>query len=659
MEELCMIRHKFNEMIDKVISKIHEYYQSYSNLESIGINLTIRKYFLLVEKTNQLRYEKLNKNSFDIKVGFYIDAVYAVKTKEIEIQLLDINTLKILYKYFPPKDLIVHIDNIHIEKILFNDYKHLKSLDVTYDTIKIQSSSELHELPRDITKLDASGISLTNNDLNEIRKLKLLTELNLSNTDITSFEYYGEYLKNLNLSNNEKLCNLKTNHYLHYLDVSNTKINSLENHKRFESMLCDMFSPRTSFSNLDKYIIIEKLGLKNNINYINIAQIKCYIFEYDKTIKGNLTDLKIIGFCPKIECLNLQTLYIKAHNIDIEYLISCKLLTKLNLEKDMYGNSIKNIEKLNEFINLSTISISITLSKKFSFGEFDNLKELSLSNNNCTFSLLKNLSSLESLNISDCNIQPNALDNLEKINKLVLTDITNILDNNLLLKLTGLKIVKLNNVIFNDMTKNYFPIPYMIEHLEYENIYCTDKKDYKNVYYYDEYEDSEDDEDCLEVKNDDCDSYPINIPETVKTLKLTSDKDILYYDTLFEEMNLLETLYVSIHNITKIKSNSIKYLTLDFEHYALFEEIVLDLPNLERLVIIGDVKIYEGFFKKLYNLKNIELSRTTITSENSFKELYLLITLTLTSCIYPENLIPNIMKNNKFIDIRETKQDSE
>lgn len=641
------LRLKFVEIFDIVINDIDKYYQPYQ----VFINKpkaqrdNNERYHNLIEQTKQLCSEKINNKSFNIKVGFYNRTVYYISTNETEINnlLLDKDTLKTIDKYFHSNDLVVKIQTpLIFSTILFNEYEQFKNhlIDVKYDVLKIQSSDALFKLPRDITELDASNLTFNKKQLEELKKLDNIEKLTITNSDLSTLEYYGKHLRYLDVRNNPKLFTIKTNHFLTYLDVYNTGINNVSFYTSLETLKCSITMYRILFSNLEIFKNLKKVEfdskhrIEDDID-ITSTKIEHLKFNTDSDIKvvGNLLSLETIGLGrPIVLCTRLQSYRSISHSLNFKRLTSCieSLIHLTATAKYIY-----DINMLNEFTNLKYLSLSFISPIELSLNGLNKLEEIKLSNVKCTSQMFRTVNLLTKLSISNTVIEGHSLDGLNKVNELDLNDIENKLDDDIFLDLINLKIMRLDNVMFKDMKKNHFTTQNMLTHLEYENIKYDD--------YVGEYDNTE------EL---DKEVYPINIQiKSLRTLTLSSSEDIQISNNLFKQMPLLESLHMTIPNIRSIESNSIKSLILDFNHCTI-HDLKLKLPKLEYCNLTGNIKLFKKFFKHIFNITDLELNYITIEQEDIFNQLYLLNSLTLIECQCSNTFVSNMLDTNKHLEIK-------
>ena len=381
-----------------------------------------------------------------------------LKEKELETQ--DLESLNILTNL-----LYIDISKNKIEDISPLNLKKLTSLEASDNKIKDVSNLKLENLKylylnnnEDIKGLEnlknVESISLENDNIEEIdlSNLKKLKTLYLSNNPIEVIILPEEMvileLKNANITNLNKINNLKKIFYINLQDNNLTSLDGIDNIEKIESINLEN-NKLTSLNKLEKFKELKSINLKNN-KIKNTDGLKGKTFEHIDLSNNEIENIEIING------INVDSITLENNNIT----------DLLKLKND----SIR-------FINLSR-NPNIT-----DYSPLKNIEQIILEENNITNAeILEGLTNVEFLLLNKNNIgNITPLNNLLKLKNLYLDEnknMTGTLENNVVnlslkdCNLNEFDITKLKNLSSIDISDNNIKILDIIKDKK-EKIFIT------------------------------------------------------------------------------------------------------------------------------------------------------------------------------------------
>ena len=329
---------------------------SNNNLDKINLNFN-----------KLLEYVNLSKNNLT-----KFDTLPISKVKQLDLSNNNLSDIKLTNM----KDIIsLRLKNNKLKDINLKNNLLLEELDISFNNIKeLSYFSNLTSL--DIEKTDIEDV-IVNKELKRvnigstkfknidfIKNLELLEELNISNTDIDSLDLSNyKKLKTLDISNTylEKF-NIKENTLLEILKASKAHIKNIDLSNNKELVLLDLSNNKIEEISLKELVNLKDLNLSNN---------KLKSLDLSKNTKlinlvlneNELTEVNTLEF------KDLETLEIANNNIEKLDLKNNVNLTKLNISSTKIKDI--NVEHLKKLKNLNISNLNIKEIRPFDILEVD------------------------------------------------------------------------------------------------------------------------------------------------------------------------------------------------------------------------------------------------------------------------------------------------
>ena len=329
---------------------------SNNNLDKINLNFN-----------KLLEYVNLSKNNLT-----KFDTLAISKVKQLDLSNNNLSNIKLTNM----KDIIsLRLKNNKLKDINLKNNLLLEELDISFNNIKeLSYFSNLTSL--DIEKTDIEDV-IVNKELKRvnigstkfknidfIKDLELLEELNISNTDIDSLDLSNyKKLKTLDISNTylEKF-NIKENTLLEILKASKAHIKNIDLSNNKELVLLDLSNNKIEEISLKELVNLKDLNLSNN---------KLKSLDLSKNIKlislvlneNELTEVNTLEF------KDLETLEIANNNIEKLDLKNNVNLNKLNISSTKIKDI--NVENLKKLKNLNISNLNIKEIRPFDILEVD------------------------------------------------------------------------------------------------------------------------------------------------------------------------------------------------------------------------------------------------------------------------------------------------
>ena len=265
-----------------------------------------------------------------------------------------------------------------------DDIRTLKDLELLpslislhlYDELLIEDYSSLARLPS-LTSLTISKCALTDDALQQINACTQLTNLNISDNQITSLDGINQltYLENLDASHNE-ITSIAALEYpaLAYLNLSNNWLSDLSGIENLSSLTCLDISGNliSDLAPITKLKELYELRMANN-SPINIKALYTLKNLVCLDISGcGLASLSVVNDFPALTCLSasdneiaslstfrkqVEELYINNNPlVDLSPLANQKELLTL----EVVGTQVKDVSCLTELPKLETLDITDT-----------------------------------------------------------------------------------------------------------------------------------------------------------------------------------------------------------------------------------------------------------------------------------------------------------